>query len=559
MRAAGDRSGEAAVAVNAGRIAMRRGEDAAAVTEFERALEIYRAIASRRGEAVALGNLAWSQAGLETGGRCRRQLRARRGHQPRDRADIRRSGGAAAVRPLRSGSRPAAAGPGAPRRRAGGARRGALRRHERRAADVLLRVGPGLLRARHRPGDATACRRPVGRLGRAGARHGRAGAWRGADRHARRVTRRHSRRGRCGAARSPARARAAPARRRRAPDPRPQRRAYRGTGHRGGRGRPHHHHLARGRRGADRRTSPSTPRHAASPLSAADIQRICSTPARCSSNTRSAPPTARVRGLAVLDRGCTSCRAAPPSTRPSARPTGSCSSPRTRSRPTRRPAGSRRSSSRRSPATWLQEAAGGGRHRVVAGDSFAALPLLGRHRPAPARRPRDRDAAVGVGRGRGPSGSRRAAGAGETVAGRRGPGVPERRSAGVVSELDQAGGAAGRGPVARSGAGWITDNETTDLARLIGSRREAMAIAALLPEGAVRQALDFDAARGLVTGDEPARYRIVHFATHAFVNGTQPELSGIALSLVDRTGGAAGRRGPAARHLQSAPHADLSS
>ena len=33
-----------------------------------------------------------------------------------------------------------------------------------------------------------------------------------------------------------------------------------------------------------------------------------------------------------------------------------------------------------------------------------------------------------------------------------------------------------------------------------------------------------------------ANYRIVHFATHSLLNNEHPELSGVVLSLVDRTG-----------------------
>jgi CHAT domain-containing protein len=74
------------------------------------------------------------------------------------------------------------------------------------------------------------------------------------------------------------------------------------------------------------------------------------------------------------------------------------------------------------------------------------------------------------------------------------------------------------------------------LARLIGSRREANAILALVPPGQARSALDFEASRRTVLGPELGRYRIVHLATHGLLDTVRPELSGVVLSLVDRTG-----------------------
>ena len=83
-------------------------------------------------------------------------------------------------------------------------------------------------------------------------------------------------------------------------------------------------------------------------------------------------------------------------------------------------------------------------------------------------------------------------------------------------------------------AAWESGLQT--LERLPFSRREAEAIVALAPKGKSLKALDFDASRATVTSDEIARYRIVHFATHGLLNNVHPELSGIVLSLVDKTG-----------------------
>jgi CHAT domain-containing protein len=76
----------------------------------------------------------------------------------------------------------------------------------------------------------------------------------------------------------------------------------------------------------------------------------------------------------------------------------------------------------------------------------------------------------------------------------------------------------------------------SDLGRLPFSRREADAIVAAASAGSVTQLVDFDANRELAIGGKLSRYRIVHFATHALLNGEHPELSGIVLSLVDKEG-----------------------
>jgi CHAT domain-containing protein/tetratricopeptide (TPR) repeat protein len=73
-------------------------------------------------------------------------------------------------------------------------------------------------------------------------------------------------------------------------------------------------------------------------------------------------------------------------------------------------------------------------------------------------------------------------------------------------------------------------------ARLPFTRTEAERILALVPPAARRQALDFDASRSFVTGDDLGDYRYVHFATHGILNSKAPELSGLVLSLVDERG-----------------------
>jgi CHAT domain-containing protein/tetratricopeptide (TPR) repeat protein len=72
--------------------------------------------------------------------------------------------------------------------------------------------------------------------------------------------------------------------------------------------------------------------------------------------------------------------------------------------------------------------------------------------------------------------------------------------------------------------------------RLPFTRREAEAILAVAPQG--MRALDFTASRATALGADLARYRVVHFATHAILDSEHPGLSGIVLSLVDAKGAA---------------------
>lgn len=74
------------------------------------------------------------------------------------------------------------------------------------------------------------------------------------------------------------------------------------------------------------------------------------------------------------------------------------------------------------------------------------------------------------------------------------------------------------------------------LPRLPGTRREALAVAGLVPAARRLLALDFAAERRLATSGALDRYRILHLATHALVNERDPRLSGVVLSLVDADG-----------------------
>ena len=68
------------------------------------------------------------------------------------------------------------------------------------------------------------------------------------------------------------------------------------------------------------------------------------------------------------------------------------------------------------------------------------------------------------------------------------------------------------------------------------SRREGEAIAALTPPEATLLALGDRASRALATGGRLGGYRFVHFATHGVLDGSHPQLSGLALSAIDEGG-----------------------
>ncbi|HEX9942078.1 MAG TPA: CHAT domain-containing protein, partial [Thermoanaerobaculia bacterium] len=72
--------------------------------------------------------------------------------------------------------------------------------------------------------------------------------------------------------------------------------------------------------------------------------------------------------------------------------------------------------------------------------------------------------------------------------------------------------------------------------RLLSSRQEAREILALVPPGRGLPLLDFAASRQSVLSGRLEPYRLVHFATHGVLDSRYPELSGVALSMVDERG-----------------------
>ena len=89
-----------------------------------------------------------------------------------------------------------------------------------------------------------------------------------------------------------------------------------------------------------------------------------------------------------------------------------------------------------------------------------------------------------------------------------------------------------------------------NIPRLLGSRREVRAIAAL--SASVDVTLDFAVTRDAVMSAQLANYRIIHFATHGIVDQVRPGLSGIILSRNDERARYAGLSA-AARYLQFEP------
>jgi CHAT domain-containing protein/tetratricopeptide (TPR) repeat protein len=80
------------------------------------------------------------------------------------------------------------------------------------------------------------------------------------------------------------------------------------------------------------------------------------------------------------------------------------------------------------------------------------------------------------------------------------------------------------------------DPRLARLPRLRDSRIEAESILRLVPPAMRFEALGFEANRNSALDASLSQYRILHFATHSFVNSQHPELSGLVLSLFDPTG-----------------------
>lgn len=93
-----------------------------------------------------------------------------------------------------------------------------------------------------------------------------------------------------------------------------------------------------------------------------------------------------------------------------------------------------------------------------------------------------------------------------------------------------------RAPETMTAARAVPEALRGGLERLTFSGREAEAILDLVPKENGLAALGFRADRATATGPAVGAARIVHFATHALLDGRNPELSGIVLSLRDEKG-----------------------
>lgn len=72
--------------------------------------------------------------------------------------------------------------------------------------------------------------------------------------------------------------------------------------------------------------------------------------------------------------------------------------------------------------------------------------------------------------------------------------------------------------------------------RLLYTRLEAEAIAAIFGQRRSKRSLDFQASRAVAMEPDLGRYKVIHFATHGLVDTRHPEFSGLVLSLVDESG-----------------------
>lgn len=106
----------------------------------------------------------------------------------------------------------------------------------------------------------------------------------------------------------------------------------------------------------------------------------------------------------------------------------------------------------------------------------------------------------------------------------------------VVQQRTPAAAAPITDTVSRDALKSVDDMGLPEFPRLRFSRHEAEEIARLTPPAMTRMAVDFDASRDSVLNADLGHYRIVHLATHSLLNNQRPELSGVVLSLVDRSG-----------------------
>src|SRR5262245_10723066 len=104
------------------------------------------------------------------------------------------------------------------------------------------------------------------------------------------------------------------------------------------------------------------------------------------------------------------------------------------------------------------------------------------------------------------------------------------------NQIDQTDARQGPQHLARAIEAFVESKDEFAFPRLTSTGWEAEQIARPAPADQVFKAISFDANRQLATSGKLSDYRIIHFASHSFINAAHPDLSGIVLSLVDRSG-----------------------
>jgi CHAT domain-containing protein len=79
-------------------------------------------------------------------------------------------------------------------------------------------------------------------------------------------------------------------------------------------------------------------------------------------------------------------------------------------------------------------------------------------------------------------------------------------------------------------------NPTGNWSRIPGTRQESDIILRLVPPDQSLALFGFQANRENALSNQLSQYRLIHWATHSFVNNQKPELSGIVMSLVQENG-----------------------
>lgn len=115
----------------------------------------------------------------------------------------------------------------------------------------------------------------------------------------------------------------------------------------------------------------------------------------------------------------------------------------------------------------------------------------------------------------------------------------KKRSALPVRSLravEEVPGSVSRASLLRSAAEMRIRSTGKSFPRLIFTRDEAKSILQKSSPEKTKLAVGFQASRAIALSPELADYRILHFATHGFLNSQHPELSALVLSLVDQSG-----------------------